>query len=178
MRVNILIFLNVDLPPPSKRRRGLAGSIVSTAVSAALIGTAVGLTVYRLCVNILSLLNRPIAESAPRWRDRGKDAEVEQQPPPQHPPPPYQQGEWTPVQQPQAIEITPPTPIVTPRRRKVRHGASSSAIKRHNARVRPRVHGQALSPPSSSLAPSRLPLSPEVVEDEEDVAVEDQVRSI
>ena len=34
--------------PPAKRRRTLAGSIVSTAVSAALIGTAVGLTVYRL----------------------------------------------------------------------------------------------------------------------------------
>ena len=37
----------VDLPP-AKRRRTLAGTIVSTAVSAALIGTAVGLTVYRL----------------------------------------------------------------------------------------------------------------------------------
>jgi len=48
----ILIFsisfhVHVDLPP-AKRRRTLAGSIVSTAVSAALIGTAVGLTVYRL----------------------------------------------------------------------------------------------------------------------------------
>jgi len=42
----ILIF-HVELPP-AKRRRGLAGSIVSTALSAALIGTAVGLTVYRL----------------------------------------------------------------------------------------------------------------------------------
>ena len=40
-------FLPADLPP-AKRRRTLAGSIVSTAVSAALIGTAVGLTVYRL----------------------------------------------------------------------------------------------------------------------------------
>lgn len=37
----------VDLPP-AKRRRTLAGTIVSTAASAALIGTAVGLTVYRL----------------------------------------------------------------------------------------------------------------------------------
>ena len=40
-------LLPTDLPP-AKRRRTLAGSIVSTAVSAALIGTAVGLTVYRL----------------------------------------------------------------------------------------------------------------------------------
>ncbi|KAG6374789.1 hypothetical protein JVT61DRAFT_4167 [Boletus reticuloceps] len=56
--------------PPAKRRRTLAGSIVSTALSAALIGTAVGLTVYRL------------------WRDRGT------QPGPLPPPPPYQRGDW------------------------------------------------------------------------------------
>jgi hypothetical protein len=36
--------------PPTKRRRTLAGSIVSGALNAALIGTAVGLTVYRLYV--------------------------------------------------------------------------------------------------------------------------------
>ncbi|TFK68759.1 hypothetical protein BDN72DRAFT_878858 [Pluteus cervinus] len=86
-----------ELPPPAKRRRGLAGSIVSTALSAALIGTAVGLTVYRL------------------WRDRGKESDR------LPPPPPYQQGEWVPdsnssqQQQsssapPQGIQITPPTP--------------------------------------------------------------------
>ena len=34
--------------PPAKRRRTLAGTIVSGAVNAALIGTAVGVTVYRL----------------------------------------------------------------------------------------------------------------------------------
>lgn len=45
--INIRIRINLDLPP-AKRRKTLAGSIVSTAVSAALIGTAVGLTVYRL----------------------------------------------------------------------------------------------------------------------------------
>jgi hypothetical protein len=39
---------DADAPPPSKRRRTLAGSIASTALSAALIGTAVGITVYRL----------------------------------------------------------------------------------------------------------------------------------
>jgi hypothetical protein len=45
----ILALLHkIELPPPSKKRRGLTGSIVSTAVNAALIGTAVGLTVYRL----------------------------------------------------------------------------------------------------------------------------------
>lgn len=45
---DVFILLRVELPPPAKRRRGLAGSIVSTAISAALIGTAIGLTVYRL----------------------------------------------------------------------------------------------------------------------------------
>jgi hypothetical protein len=47
MLFDIVIEINVELPP-AKRRRTLAGSIVSTALSAALIGTAVGLTVYRL----------------------------------------------------------------------------------------------------------------------------------
>ncbi|KAI0321593.1 hypothetical protein OF83DRAFT_1161740 [Amylostereum chailletii] len=77
--------------PPAKRRRGLAGSIVSTAVSAALIGTAVGLTVYRL------------------WRDRGKE--------PENPPPPYEQGDWihrNSSSKPQAgvppVHVVPPTP--------------------------------------------------------------------
>ncbi|KAJ7707626.1 hypothetical protein B0H17DRAFT_1033300 [Mycena rosella] len=146
-----------DLPPPAKRRRGLAGSIVSTAVSAALIGTAVGLTVYRL------------------WRDRGKDSDSNPEPHP-HPPPPYQKGEWTPIQQPQAIEITPPTPMVTPRRRKVRHGASTaSGNKRHNPRVRSRVHGRALSPPAPLSPPRPLFNSDPAEDDEEAVAVEDQM---
>ena len=64
-------YVSIDLPPP-KRRRTLAGSIISTALSAALIGTAVGLTVYRL------------------WRNRGKQPEA-------LPPPPYEQGEWVPT---------------------------------------------------------------------------------
>ncbi|KAJ6609252.1 hypothetical protein B0H10DRAFT_2065210 [Mycena sp. CBHHK59/15] len=148
----------LDLPPPSKRRRGLAGSIVSTAVSAALIGTAVGLTVYRL------------------WRDRGKEGE------PVHEsehlaPPPYQQGEWTPAQQPRAIEITPPTPLVTPRRRKVRHGMTvASATKRQQHRVRSRLpHSQPYSPPSSGLSPGRSYFGSDRPEEEEAVGVEDQM---
>jgi len=43
----LILLLHIEMPP-LKRRRGLAGSIISTAVSAALIGSAVGLTVYRL----------------------------------------------------------------------------------------------------------------------------------
>ena len=62
---NLLIVIHVELPP-AKRRRTLAGSIVSTALSAALIGTAVGLTVYRLCVlnlirTLLQWLNHLLA---------------------------------------------------------------------------------------------------------------------
>ncbi len=45
---SLVFVIHVELPPPAKRRRGLAGTIVSTALSAALIGTAVGITVYRL----------------------------------------------------------------------------------------------------------------------------------
>ena len=45
----ISFHLCIELPP-AKRRRTLAGSLVSGAVNAALIGTAVGLTVYRLYV--------------------------------------------------------------------------------------------------------------------------------
>ncbi|KZP30434.1 hypothetical protein FIBSPDRAFT_1038115, partial [Athelia psychrophila] len=61
--------------PPTKKRRTLAGSIASTALSAALIGTAVGLTVYRI------------------WRDRGKRADADEVLPP---PPAYDQGTWVP----------------------------------------------------------------------------------
>lgn len=43
----LTIHVTIDLPPP-KRRRTLASSIASTALSAALLGTAVGLTVFRL----------------------------------------------------------------------------------------------------------------------------------
>jgi len=59
MLMQNILFL-IDLSPPCKKRRGLAGSIVSTAVNAALIGTAVGLTVYRLWVfSIYRLLIEP-----------------------------------------------------------------------------------------------------------------------
>jgi hypothetical protein len=47
----------LDLPP-AKRRRSLAGTIVSGALNAALIGTAVGLTVYRLYVVYVNICSR------------------------------------------------------------------------------------------------------------------------
>ncbi|PPQ97866.1 hypothetical protein CVT26_013035 [Gymnopilus dilepis] len=135
-----------DDAPPMKKRRGLAGSIVSTAVSAALIGTAVGLTVYRL------------------WRDRGKEPQGKLTHPAsssshidgastpgsdsdhQVPPPPYDPGAWKPpiqdAQQP-ILALTPSTPISTPRKNRWtkrpvgggHHSASGST-----RRARPR-HG-------------------------------------
>lgn len=45
--IDMLFSMKLELPP-AKRRKGLAGSVLSAAVSAALIGTAVGLTMYRL----------------------------------------------------------------------------------------------------------------------------------
>ncbi|TFK39514.1 hypothetical protein BDQ12DRAFT_665338 [Crucibulum laeve] len=122
-----------EMPPPAKRRRGLAGQIVSTAVSAALIGTAVGLTVYRL------------------WRDRGK--EPEQLMPP---PPPYQQGEWTPPadqQQPEQIKqapAPPPTPRGTRKTRSVKR-----PVAHHR---RPRARPQTFTPPRTT-APALFPHS-------------------
>ncbi|KAF9024756.1 hypothetical protein BDZ89DRAFT_1114533 [Hymenopellis radicata] len=117
-----------ELPPPAKRRRGLAGSIVSTAVSAALIGTAVGLTVYRM------------------WRDRGKE-----QPQEQLAPPPYYPGEWAPesraaLEAPKAINVIPPTP-----RRKTRQHAVGSLNRRTTAsrKLRPRMPAFTPPPPSS-----------------------------
>ncbi|KIY70106.1 hypothetical protein CYLTODRAFT_420079, partial [Cylindrobasidium torrendii FP15055 ss-10] len=126
-----------EMPPPAKRRRGLAGSIVSTAVSAALIGTAVGLTVYRL------------------WRDRGTKSEQELLPPP-----PYHPGEWqqnerepSPVPQPpRAIHVQPPTP-----RRKPRLHQAGSLNRRVNTR-RTRARVPAFTPPpTQSRAQSTAP---------------------
>ncbi|KZV77892.1 hypothetical protein EXIGLDRAFT_103305, partial [Exidia glandulosa HHB12029] len=61
-----------ELGPPMKKRRTIADSIVSTALSAALIGAAVGIAAYRV------------------WRDRGKSSQAGQEPDDKHaPPPPY-----------------------------------------------------------------------------------------
>ncbi|TFY54078.1 hypothetical protein EVJ58_g9072 [Rhodofomes roseus] len=123
-----------DLPPP-KRRRTLAGSIVSTALSAALIGTAVGLTVYRL------------------WRDRGKAPES-------LPPPPYEQGEWLPPKPDPSsapvpvTQVTPPTPRSS---RKSRHVAGRRTH-RHR-KVAPRAGPSSISSHTSTAA--RAPIPPE-----------------
>lgn len=137
MHFNILIIINVDLPP-AKRRRTLAGSIVSTALSAALIGTAVGLTVYRL------------------WRDRGKDTNrtitdvTDDQPPP-----PYHPGDWVAaVAPPKQPEITP-TPQ-SKRNAKSRHHVPTSTrrtpvVRQRRARVGVRAAGT--PPPAHGASP-------------------------
>ncbi|KAH8104026.1 hypothetical protein BXZ70DRAFT_924050 [Cristinia sonorae] len=128
-----------DLPAP-KRRRTLAGSIVSTALSAALIGTAVGLTVYRL------------------WKDRGKHPELP-------PPPPYEQGEWVPP--PTQKSPTPTTHIIppTPRSKKQRHVAGRRNATRHQKM--PSRHTPS-TPPASSPPPSSSAFNFGPAEDDHD----------
>jgi len=112
LNLHFFVCINVE-SPPSKRRRTLVGSIASTALSAALIGTAVGLTVYRL------------------WRDGSKESES------LPPPPAYEQGEWVPPhEQPQTI-VSPPTP----RHRKVRStpAAKRAATRHRKTRTQPHV---------------------------------------
>ncbi|KAI9573876.1 hypothetical protein HD554DRAFT_564060 [Boletus coccyginus] len=115
---NLLIIVHVELPP-AKRRRTLAGSIVSTALSAALIGTAVGLTVYRL------------------WRDRGK---LPDQLPP---PPPYQRGDWAP-EPPKQIE---PTSSLKTRKSRTTPSSVRRTVGRHHRK--PRAKLQTVTPPRS-----------------------------
>ncbi|TBU39770.1 hypothetical protein BD309DRAFT_1050089 [Dichomitus squalens] len=135
MPCQLNFYISLDIPPP-KRRRTLAGSIISTALSAALIGTAVGLTVYRL------------------WRDRGRNPELA--------PPPYEQGEWVPPEPETPNHPATPSfkPATTPRSRKSRPVAGRRTVPRHRktpSRSGPATHyyGQ---PPHVA---SRSPIPPE-----------------
>ncbi|KAK0440940.1 uncharacterized protein EV420DRAFT_1341517, partial [Desarmillaria tabescens] len=145
--VGYMMASTPELPPSAKRRRGLAGTIVSTALSAALIGTAVGITVYRL------------------WRDRGKEpARL------LAPPPPYQQGEWSPppeepVAEPKALSVMPSTP------RRKRHAVGS--VKRTQSLRRARLRASAYTSPPPQPAPifpstSHRPAPEDSVEDQMD----------
>ncbi|EIM86533.1 uncharacterized protein STEHIDRAFT_121455 [Stereum hirsutum FP-91666 SS1] len=118
---------------PSKRRRTFTGAVISTAVSAAVIGTAVGLTVYRL------------------WSNRGREPEPAQLPPP----PPYTQGDWIHPEEDDFGPSSPKshTPPTTTARRRPRHtvipaSSRKAATMRHPRRsVAPRHH---ISPRSRS----------------------------
>ncbi|KAJ3931228.1 MAG: hypothetical protein NXY57DRAFT_1008285 [Lentinula lateritia] len=123
--------------PPAKRRRTLAGSIVSTAVNAALVGTAVGLTVYRL------------------WRDRGTGKGAEQrtigETSPSPPPPPYSPPSPD-------VNVIPPTPRTA---RKSRRPHEAHSTRRRPARKV--LHNIASFGPSTSGSQSALfpPTQPE-----------------
>ena len=45
--IAIIVACPTDLPP-AKRRKGIAETVISTAFNAALVGAAVGLTVFKL----------------------------------------------------------------------------------------------------------------------------------
>jgi len=122
----VSLYVYIELPP-AKRRRTLAGTIVSGALNAAIIGTAVGLTVYRL------------------WRDRGKASELE--------PPPYEQGGWVPSG---SDEAAPSTTIVATPPLDKRSRSAPDTIRRGTARHRrARTHAKvAMTPPRLSRHPS------------------------
>ncbi|EIW78940.1 hypothetical protein CONPUDRAFT_138211 [Coniophora puteana RWD-64-598 SS2] len=141
----------LDELPPVKRRRTLAGTIVSTAVSAVLIGTAVGLTAYRL------------------WRDRGQEFAIEaspgedpEEPRESHedssdmgPPPPYHAEDY------HRSRVAPPSPKPHRRAQAPHH---SSAFKRPTNTQRRRVaaagrHHQASASSQSSYL--SVPTRPE-----------------
>jgi len=109
--------------PPAKRRRTLASTIVSGALNAAIIGTAVGLTVYRL------------------WRDRGKVPELE--------PPPYEQGDWVPSG---PDETAPPTTVVATPSLNKKSRSAPDTIRRGTIRHRrARTHAKVpMTPPRLS----------------------------
>jgi hypothetical protein len=150
----LVLLLHVDIAPPAKRRRGLAGSIVSTALSAALIGTAVGLTVYCLYVlpSLPILPPNPNHRSHHSWRDHGREPE-------QITPPPYDQGEWTqevpafksPASPRRAITNTndPSTHLNMPSRcAKARHAVGASLSKRTSVHHRPLARHMPHQPPA------------------------------
>lgn len=98
----------IDDLRPAKKRRTVTESIVSTAFSAALISTAVGLTVYRM------------------WRDRGKSSN----PQTQTPPPPYDEQWATPVPNPSTPVSSPSATTESVPRKTIRKYRSVNAIRR------------------------------------------------
>ncbi|KZT43107.1 hypothetical protein SISSUDRAFT_738797 [Sistotremastrum suecicum HHB10207 ss-3] len=126
----------IDDLRPAKKRRTVTESVVATAFSAALISTAVGLTVYRM------------------WRDRGK-ATDSPRPECKSPPPPYEE-QW------HQQRVLPSTPQPAPERtsvsqhnRPLRHRKSNvprtSRVARKQLSHKPSVdHSWPLDPPEGS----------------------------
>lgn len=121
--------------PPAKRRRTLAGSIVSTAVNAALIGTAVGLTMYRLVVD--------------GWGKERLEGEEERS----SPPPPYHQGDYRAgaegAGRPHHIEVTPAMP-------RARNGGKARQVQHHlTSPRRTGVRQRRMRPLGQRFSPAR-----------------------
>ncbi|EJD43726.1 hypothetical protein AURDEDRAFT_114534 [Auricularia subglabra TFB-10046 SS5] len=121
--------------PPAKKRRTIADSIISTALSAALIGTAVGIAAYRV------------------WRDRGKPAQQQQeaQLAPEHeekqpPPPPYHPGDWVSVSQESQPQQAAHTLPKAARRTRRTHAAGHRRKTSH-------LHVPRHTPPPPAFAP-------------------------
>ncbi|EAU90191.1 hypothetical protein CC1G_05729 [Coprinopsis cinerea okayama7 len=149
--MNDMIHASIDLPP-TKRRRGLAGSIVSTAWSAALIGTAVGLTVYKLW------RNRGAQDESGHVEDSKIDemvVENERTPEPSSPPPPYNQ-EWTAIDYPQQQQH-----LLTPRGREKARQRVIPRSARKPRRERLTVPRKSATTGRSSASSSRPPIPPE-----------------
>ncbi|KZT07571.1 uncharacterized protein LAESUDRAFT_116199 [Laetiporus sulphureus 93-53] len=154
--------LPVDLPP-SKRRRTLVSSIAGTALSAALIGTAMGLTAYRI------------------WKDWGKQPRLELPSPP--PPPPYEQGEWMPPKldpiPANVVQVAPSSSSsAATRSRKLRYVAGSRRTTRHHKSLSRTSHVSVAS--SSSISAYRASIPSDFTfttptEPEMDAEVDDQV---
>ncbi|GJJ11460.1 hypothetical protein Clacol_005693 [Clathrus columnatus] len=98
--------------PPAKRRKTITDSILSTALSAALIGTAVGMSAYRM------------------WRDRGTPKQVNDPSVEEiimdSPPPPYEQDDWVQAVVPQPRGKSMPVVSTTPQYH--HHTASSPPL--------------------------------------------------
>ncbi|KZV80141.1 hypothetical protein EXIGLDRAFT_756465 [Exidia glandulosa HHB12029] len=138
-----------ELGPPMKKRRTIADSIVSTALSAALIGAAVGIAAYRV------------------WRDRGKSSQAGQETDDKHaPPPPYHPGDW--------VSVTPSQPVpggaasqhhtlpkAARRTRRTHAAGASSSHRRKPSHLTVHAHSsRRTTPPPPSVSPRRSHFSP------------------
>ncbi|KAH7105926.1 hypothetical protein BKA62DRAFT_688389 [Auriculariales sp. MPI-PUGE-AT-0066] len=140
--------------PPMKRGRTIADSVISTALSAALIGAAVGIAAYRV------------------WQGRGNPSTA-QLPPPQPslpppppaakeekqaPPPPYHPGEWAAL--PDAnVASHPHHPLTTSARRARKSGRYAHTVGHSSFGHRRKVNHLSLAPSITPPPALRSPVA-------------------
>lgn len=98
---HIMMYQDFDMPP-TKRRRTLTDSLLTSALNVALISTAFGMSAYRMCVKV-DCPGIPPAHliTAFRWRDGTEaddDTKISDEPPP------YEEGDW--------VQVSPVFPIL------------------------------------------------------------------